>query len=93
MKENELIKVSKNNIYTINHNPLSLQNVPLQNVPLQNVPLQNVPLQNVGTTNNSITNNSITNNSKTDNVSQALSLLFDNFITISQKQKVKLNLV
>ncbi|AVH47423.1 DnaD domain protein [Staphylococcus haemolyticus] len=71
-----------NNIYTINHNPLSLQNVPLQNVPLQNV-----PLQNVGTTNNSITNNSITNNSETDNVGQALSLLFDNFITISQKTK------
>ncbi|MCY1583312.1 helix-turn-helix domain-containing protein [Staphylococcus pettenkoferi] len=68
-----------NNIYTIYHNPVSLQNVPLQNVPLQNV-----SLQNVGTTNNSITNNSITNNSNTDCVGQSLALIFNTFINVSQ---------
>lgn len=68
LEDNGYLKVERkrkdsgfsNNIYTIYHSPVSLQNVPLQNVPLQFV-----PLQNVGTTINSITNNSITNNSNT----------------------------
>ncbi|WP_213667647.1 DnaD domain protein [Staphylococcus capitis] len=77
LEENGYLKVERkrkekgfsNNIYTIYHQPLSLQNVPVQNVTLQNVPKQNVTLQNVGTTNNSTTNNSTTNNSITNNSS------------------------
>ncbi|MCT1482288.1 DnaD domain protein [Staphylococcus hominis] len=79
LEENGYLKVERkrkekgfsNNIYTIYHQPLSVQNVPVQNVTLQNVPKQNVTLQNVGTTNNSITNNSITNNSITNNSSSS----------------------
>lgn len=88
LEDNGYVKVERkrkdsgfsNNIYTIYHNPVSVQNVPLQNVPLQFV-----PLQNVGTTNNSLTNNSLTNNSNTDCVGQSLALIFNTFTNVSQK--------